>query len=508
MHIDRRSVDLYNTNYYLNRKYSQMTRKELFTMIAVSLGSFMVTLDISIVNVALPAIQRELNSSMTDLQWIVDAYALSLSALMLSSGVMSDRFGKKLIWNIGVAVFILGSIICALSSDNSWLIIGRIIQGIGGAALIPSAMAIIIMTFSEHHIRNQMVGIWSSSTAIALIIGPMLGGILVDYFGWFTIFSINIPIGLLIIALSIYAIKSESKNTDICLDPLGQTLTIIMLGTFTFGLIELSQSPSLLFLLIIFSITLMAFFLFIFWENRTTTPLVPLSLFKDWTFNRNNMAAFVIGFATYSNIFFLSLFFQNAQSYSAIETGFRLTPEFIAMGIFAINYSKISQYLKMQTLLLVAFSLIMISALMMTQFTPHSHYFYIAISMFLMGIGMGIAIPAVSLLTLKDAPKDKIGSVSSIMNTFRQTGMAISIALLGAIMTSSAIKALESTLSSLPNHQNMANDAITQGIISENISINLVKSAWAYGFNIAMLGAALSAMIVIASLYIQPFKNK
>lgn len=484
-----------------------MTRKELITMIAVSLGSFMVTLDISIVNVALPAIQQELNSSMTDLQWIVDAYALTLSALILSSGVMSDRFGKKQIWNIGVTIFTLGSIICALSPNNIWLITGRIIQGIGGAALIPGAMAIIMMTFSDHHIRNKMVGIWSSSTAIALIVGPMMGGILVNYLGWSTIFSINIPIGLLIIILSTYAIKPEPKNPNISLDPIGQLLTMIMLGTLTFGLIELSQSPSLLFLLTIFIISLIAFILFILWESKITAPLVPLSLFKSWEFSRNNIAAFVIGFATYSNIFFLSLFFQNAQGYSAIETGFRLVPEFIAMGIFAINYGKIAKVFKTQTLLLVAFGLIIISALMMAQFTPQSSYIFIAIAMFIMGIGMGISIPAVSLLTLKDAPKDKIGSVSSIMNAFRQTGMAISIALLGAMMTSSAIKTLQSILPSLPNHDNMINDAITQGLISESISIIQVQTAWAYGFNVAMLGAAISAIIVIVCLLIQPNKR-
>lgn len=481
-----------------------MTQKEFITMIAVSLGSFMVTLDISIVNVALPAIQQELNSFMTDLQWIIDAYALTLSALILSSGVMSDRFGKKQIWNIGVAIFTLGSIICALSPNNIWLIVGRITQGIGGAALIPGAMSIIMMTFSDHHIRNKMVGIWSSSTAIALIIGPMMGGILVNYFGWSTIFSINIPIGLLIIVLSTYAIKAEPKNYEISLDPIGQLLTMIMLGTLTFGLIELSQSPSLFFLIAIFTISFVAFIAFILWERKISAPLVPLSLFKSWKFSRNNIAAFVIGFATYSNIFFLSLFFQNAQGYSAIETGFRLVPEFIAMGLFAINYGKIAKMFKTQTLLIIAFGLIVISSLMMTQFTSQSSYAFISISMFLMGIGMGISIPAVSLLTLKDAPKDKIGSVSSIMNAFRQTGMAISIALLGAIMASSAIQTLEA---SFPNHKSIVNDVITQGLISESFPVSQIQNAWAYGFNIAMLGTAISAMIVIVCLLIQSNKR-
>jgi len=233
---------------------------------------------------------------------------------------------------------------------------------------------------------------------------------------------------------------------------------------------------------------------------------VPLSLFQSWEFSRNNIAAFVIGFATYSNIFFLSLFFQNAQGYSAIETGFRLVPEFIAMGIFAISYGKIAKMFKTQTLLLVAFGLIVASSLMMAQFTSQSSYTFIAISMLLMGIGMGISIPAVSLLTLKDAPKDKIGSVSSIMNAFRQTGMAISIALLGAIMTSSAVKALKTELSAIPNHENIINDAISQGLISADISLIQVQSAWAYGFNIAMLGAAISAMIVIVCLLIKSNK--
>lgn len=163
--------------------------------------------------------------------------------------------------------------------------------------------------------------------------------------------------------------------------------------------------------------------------------------------------------------------FNNAQGYSAIETGFRLVPEFIAMGIFAINYGKIAKIFKTQTLLLVAFGLIVISALMMTQFTSQSSYVFIAVAMFIMGIGM-----------------------------------AISIALLGAIMTSGAIKALQSTLSALPNSEKVINDAITQGLISDNMSMILLQTAWAYGFNIAMLGAAISAVIVIIYLFIQPNK--
>ena len=486
-----------------------MTSKEIITMIAVSLGSFMVTLDISIVNVALPAIQNDLNSSIINLQWIVDAYALSLSALILSSGVMSDRFGKKRIWIIGISVFTLGSLLCTLAVNNIWLIIGRITQGIGGAALIPGAMSIIMMTFSDHHIRNKMVGIWSSITAIALIAGPILGGFLVDYFGWWTIFSINLPIGLFVIGLSIYAVQSEPQNYSISLDPIGQVLTIIMLGTLTFGLIELSQAPSLLFIIMIFSMTAFSLILFILWERQISAPLIPLSLFKSWQFCRNNLASFVIGFATYSNIFFLSLYFQNAQGYSAVKTGIHLAPEFIAMGIFAMSYGKLAKIFDTEHLIRFAFVLIFISSMIMAFFTHNTNYRIIAITMFVMGSGMGIAIPAISLLTLKDAKSSNLGSISAIMNAFRQTGMAISIALLGAIMSFSAEQQLKTLLSAMTNYENVANNIITQAIISHDLNIPLtqIQASWAYGFNMAMVGAAISTAIVIICLLIKRDKT-
>lgn len=187
--------------------------KRIFLIIAVCLGTFMATLDISIVNVALPAIGQELSTNLSMLQWIIDAYALCLSALILSVGPLSDRYGRKKVWLAGIAIFTLGSLICALASNIQWLLFGRVVQGIAAAALIPGALSIITQTFSNDIERIKVIGIWSAVSALSLIVGPILGGFLVDTFDWTTIFIINIPIGLLTLLLGWLGI-TESADPD------------------------------------------------------------------------------------------------------------------------------------------------------------------------------------------------------------------------------------------------------------------------------------------------------
>lgn len=486
------------TLYYL-RLIIIMTKKEMISMLAISLGSFMVTLDISIVNVALPVIQQDLNASMGDLQWIIDAYALTLSALILSAGILSDRYGRRLIWLLGIMLFTLGSVICAFSNNTMVLIIGRAIQGMGGAAVIPCAMSIILMTFTDDRIRNRMVGIWSATTAIALILGPIAGGMLVKFWGWTSIFWINIPIGFWVVGLGFYAIiKEERLNQKRAMDPFGQLLAIVILSGLTYGLIDLSSnslSPNSLWLLgAIFVLTLS----FLWQQSRHRMPLIPIDLFKNWSFSRYNFVSFVVGFTTYSNIFFLSIFFQNAQGYSAIETGLRMTPEFLAMGICCLTYGIYARYLSAKKLLILAFLFITISSLLLALVQRETSYSYIAIQLTIFGIGMGLSIPAISLLLLQDAPKSRLGIISGLMNTLRQTGMTISIALLGAIMTKGAIAALSQRFD-MPaiGSQNLANEVIIQNISHVEIPAVWVQEAWTKGFQYAMLGSAIAAIFVL-----------
>lgn len=484
-----------------------MTKKEAMSMLAVSLGSFMVTLDISIVNVALPVIQQDLLATMGDLQWIIDAYALTLSALILSAGVFSDRYGRRFIWIAGIVLFTIGSVLCAVSSNTTLLIIGRAIQGVGGAAVIPCAMSIILMTFSDVRVRNKMVGIWSATTAIALILGPIAGGLLVSIWGWTSIFSINIPIGFLVAGLGLYGIKREEDlNRKKSMDPIGQVLAILILSGLTYGLINLSANQLSLKSLLLFGGVAILLGLFLWQQFHSQNPLMPLDLFKDWQFSRFNIVSFVVGFTTYSNIFFLSLFFQNAQGYSAIETGLRMTPEFLAMGICCMTYGIYSRLLSAKGLLIVAMILLTISSLSLALVDRETSYWIIAIQLTVFGIGMGVSIPAISLLLLQDAPKDRLGIISGLMNAFRQTGMTISIAFLGAMMTKGAISALADKLAlSHIGESAMASDIIVHNLMQEDFPVTWIQDAWGVGFHYAMIGSAL-AVIIVLLLFI-PFKR-
>lgn len=485
-----------------------MTKKAWMSMIAISLGSFMVTLDISIVNVALPVIQQDLQASMADLQWIIDAYALTLSALILSAGILSDRYGRRLLWISGIILFTIGSLICAISENTTSLIIGRAIQGIGGAAVIPCAMSIILMTFSDLRVRNRMVGIWSAITAIALILGPIAGGLLVSIWGWTSIFSINIPIGFLVVGLGLYGIKREDDlNRKRPLDPIGQLFAILILAGLTYGLINLSETVWSLQSFLLFTGIFGLFVIFLWQQSHHAMPLIPIALFKDWQFSRYNLVSFVVGFTTYSNIFFLSIFFQNAQGYSAIETGLRMTPEFLAMGICCMTYGIYSRFFSAKTLLLIALILLAIASLLLAFVERETAYALIALYLTIFGIGMGISIPAISLLLLQDAPKSHLGIISGLMNAFRQTGMTISIALLGAIMTKGAILSLSEIL----DDHDIEDPLLPENIITQNawdsfVSPIWIQEAWTTGFQYAMIGSALAVILVLFCFI--PFKNR
>ncbi len=459
----------------------------------------MVTLDISIVNVALPVIQRDLQATMSDLQWIIDAYALTLSALILSAGILSDRYGRRLLWIIGIILFTLGSWLCTIAENTALLIIGRAIQGMGGAAVIPCAMSIILMTFSELQVRNRMVGIWSATTAMALILGPIAGGLLVSIWGWTSIFWINIPIGFLVVGFGLYSIQHETDlDRKRPLDPIGQLLAMLILTGLTYGLINLSGSDFSWRSALLFAGILMLFVIFLWQQSHHTMPLIPLGLFKDWQFSRYHLVSFVLGFSAYSNIFFLSIFFQNAQGYSAIETGLRMTPEFLAMGLFCMSYGFYARFFTAKTLLLIALGLLAIASLLLAFSTRETTYGYLAVYLTIFGMGMGISIPAISLLLLQDAPKSHLGIISGLMNAFRQTGMTISIALLGAVMTKGAI----SSLSDILKYHDIIEPLLSEHIISQNAGNPLVsqlwiQDAWATGFQYAMIGSALAVILVL-----------
>ncbi|HGN1704241.1 TPA: MFS transporter [Providencia rettgeri] len=475
--------------------------KRIFLILAVCLGTFMATLDISIVNVALPAIGSDLQANMSMLQWVIDAYALCLSALILSVGPMSDRYGRKKIWLTGIVIFTLGSAVCAFSISTQMLITGRVIQGIAAAALIPGALSIITQSFTNDIERIRIIGIWSAVSALSLIIGPILGGFLVDSFNWTTIFLINIPIGLLTLLLGWLGIQESADPDKAALDPVGQCLSIVALGGLTFALIEAGEQGWGSYVTLAgLAVSAIASVGFVWVEHRVEKPLLPIFLFKkNPFFFQYNMASFALGFATYSNVFFIALFLQKGQGWGAFEAGIRMAPEFIAMAIFSFSFGKLSRYLSVRNLMIFGFILIALSSLLLTRVNAQTAYLPIALVLFILGAGMGMSTPAIGALVMASIEKSYSGIASAVMNALRQTGMTLGIALLGTLMTHRAIDQLlqDDRLSAILSTQEIERLIQNSSVMPSTFIEQITRSAFVSGFNLAMFGGAIA---IIATL--------
>lgn len=338
-------------------------------------------------------------------------------------------------------------------------------------------------------------------SALSLIIGPILGGFLVDSFNWTTIFLINIPIGLLTLLLGWLGIQESSDPDKAALDPMGQALSIIALGGLTFALIEAGeQGWGSYFTLSGLIIAIIAFLGFIWVERHVARPLLPFFLFKkNPFFFQYNMASFALGFATYSNVFFIALFLQKGQGWGAFEAGIRMAPEFIAMAIFSFSFGKLSRYLSVRNLMIFGFILIALASLLLTRVNAETPYIPIAITLFILGAGMGMSTPAIGALVMASVDKAYSGIASAVMNALRQTGMTLGIALLGTLMTHRAVEQLlqDDKLVRMLSTQEIKHLIQTSSAMPSAFIEQVTRSAFVSGFNVAMLGGAVAIMITL-----------
>lgn len=303
------------------------------TLIVTCMGSFMLLLDTSIVTLALPRIQTDLHANLFDLQWAVDAYILPFAVLMLTAGTLGDRFGRKRLFLFGLVLFVIGSAMSGFAPGLDWLLFGRVVQGVGAAALSPGSLSVLVAAFPESHERAQAIGAWGGISGIALAVGPLLGGVLVQFWSWPAIFFVNVPIGLFAFALA-WPGLSESRNLNARhIDLPGQLLVIIGLTCLIIAIIQggsLGWTSPLILGFFFGAVVCLAAFLLV--ENRVREPLLPLQLFTIRVFSVTNVVALVVGFAALSTIFFMAQYFQQVQGYTVLEAGLRTFP--ISMGAF------------------------------------------------------------------------------------------------------------------------------------------------------------------------------
>ncbi|WP_410199139.1 MFS transporter [Burkholderia cenocepacia] len=474
-------------------------------VLAACLGTFLATLDISIVNVALPTLQTALDTDIGGLQWVVNAYALALSAFMLSAGPLGDRYGHKRVWLASVILFTAGSIVCACAGRIGPLLAGRAIQGLAGALLIPGAMPILTHAFPDARERARVIGGWSAFSALALILGPLLGGLLVEHGGWRDIFLVNVPIGIVAVLLGAWGIPERRHPAHAAFDPFGQALSVVWLGLLTYGLIGIGQAGvSQVKVLAPLAGAAVAFVVFVRVETRVERPLLPVWLFRDRRLVRANLASFVLGFSGYSSLFFLSLFLQQAQGRAPAAAGWQLMPQFVMTAITSMLFGRIAARMPLHTLMVAGYGLIGTMLAIMAGFGATTPYAAVGVVLALLGVGMGLAVPATGMTVMELAPAERAGMASATMNALRQTGMSLGIAVLGSMMSVGALHRMTAAMHAAggAHADTLARQAVMEHVLAAGRPdmLGAYRDAMAHGFSLAILCSGILSMVIALML--------
>jgi EmrB/QacA subfamily drug resistance transporter len=412
--------------------------RKWWTLAAVGFGIFMIMLDNTVVNVALPSIQRDLGARLSQLEWIVSGYALSFAALLLTGGKLADLLGRRLVFTIGLAVFAGSSLACALAPSAEFLIGARVVQGAGAALLNPATLSIISATFPPRE-RGTAIGIWAGASATALAAGPLVGGLLTEHVGWSSIFYINVPIGALAIAAS-YVFIDESKDRSGARSPDLPGLVLSALGLFalTYALIEANTygwTSGRIFAA--FAVAAVALGAFVLVELRRRLPMLNLSLFRNPTnptFTGANLVVLFVALAMFGVFFFLSLYLQNVLGFSPVRAGAAFLPLTLLVMVVAPLSGRLSDRVGSRWLMTFGMTLVSAELFYFSRLGVHETYATLLPGMILGGLGMGSVMPPASAAALSGVSVDKAGVGSAVVNTSRQVGGSIGIALIGAIM--------------------------------------------------------------------------
>jgi len=412
----------------------QVSRPKL-TLAASALGFVLVLLDVSVVNVALEAFRTSFGAGVAGLQWVVNAYTLIFAALLLTSGTLGDRFGAKPVFICGFIVFMLSSLACGLAPDLPVLIVARVVQGAGAALLVPNSLSLIQQSFPDREARNRAVGWWGAAGGMALAAGPVVGGVLVTHLGWRSVFFINLPIGMLGLALISRYGRPSPVNTQRSLDWPGQVSAIIALSALATALIEagpLGWTDPLI--LIALCVAFCSGISFLIIEALSHAPMLPLSLFSTPPFAIASFSGIVVNFAYYGLIFVLSLFFQWVQNLSPQETGLAFLPMTVVLMVMNIIAGRLITKLGARRLMVFGQSLAAIGYLFLLPISIGGSYWQLTIPMLLAASGIALTVPTMTNLTLSSVEPSRAGLASGVLNSARQVGGLLGVAICGYLV--------------------------------------------------------------------------
>jgi EmrB/QacA subfamily drug resistance transporter len=405
-----------------------------WTLVAVSMGTFMLLLDITIVVVALPDIQKALGAGFSDVQWTIDAYSLSLASLMLAAGSVADLFGRRVVFAGGLVIFTLASLLCGVAQSSGMLIAFRALQGIGGATIFATSLALLAQTFHGKS-RGIAFGVWGAVTAMSTALGPLLGGLLTTAIGWRWIFFVNIPLGIAAVAITLRYVRESKPPQARRLDFAGFGVFTLGLFSLIFGLIKVNghgwtNTTSL----VCFGLAVLLLGSFPFVERAVRQPMFDLALFRKPTFVGGSIAAFAMNGSLFAMFLYLVLYLQEVLGYSALGTGVRLAVITGATLFTAIPAGRLSSRLPVRWLIGPGLLMVGAGLLLMRGLSPSSDWTHLIPGFLVAGLGSGLVNPPLASTAVGVVEPRFAGMASGINSTFRQVGIATSVAALGSIL--------------------------------------------------------------------------
>ena len=482
-----------------------MARK-WWTLLAVSVATFMLLLDITVVNTALPSIQRDLSASFTDLQWVIDAYTLALAAVVLTAGSIADRVGRRAVFASGLGAFALASLAAGVAPDATFLNVARAVQGIGGAAMFAVSLALVAQEFAAGRERATAMGVYGATIGAAVAVGPLVGGAITDGLGWRWVFFLNVPIGIAAIAVTFAKLRESRDPNATRVDWLGlasfsTALLLLVLGLLRGNDDGWSSAP----ILAMFAGATVMLAAFAAIERRVPEPMLPLGLFRSRAFTGVQLAAFAVSASLFALFLYLTLYLQNYLGYSPLQAGLRYLP--ITLVPFLVAPLAVALMGRVQARVLMAVALTGVGAglLLMSGLTAGSGWTALLPGFVVAGIGVGLLNPVIADVAVSVVAKERSGMAAGINDTFRQVGVAVGVAAWGAIFLGRGAEKISTVASGTPvaagDHPRQLLEAASDGRLGSALASvpagarGLVASATREGFL-----SGLNAILVIGAL--------
>jgi len=406
-----------------------------WTLAAMCFALFMIMLDNTVVNVALPSIREDLGASLSTLAWTVSAYTLSLGVLLITGGRLGDIYGRRRVFLIGVVLFAASSAFIGFSQTEAWLISGRAIQGVGAALMMPATLSIITNTFPPNE-RGKALGTWAGVSALALAIGPVVGGYLVEYVSWQSIFFLNVPVAIGALAITLFSTHESCDETVArTLDVAGIVTISIGLGALTLALLQAHDwgwgSPATAGLLAVAALGIAAFAAV---ERRVRVPMVDFAFFGSRTFLGASLVAFIVSFAMLAMFFFIAIYMQTIEGYTPLEAGIRFLPTTLCIILISPFSGRLADKIGPRPLMTGGLLLVAVSLFWQSFLSVGSGFAFLAPGFVLMGIGMGFIMSPMSTAAMNAVDRTKAGVAGGILSMSRMIGGTLGIAVLGALV--------------------------------------------------------------------------